>query len=376
MVAGCSALVACGSDPHSSGSSSSDSQLGKVSAQLQAVGPDGATYALNGESLNVTLVGSDAGVTSLQFTPGLTSQAFSLPPGNYQAVMQGASGMGGQYPLTRTGDAGAATVTALLTDTQPINFTINSGVTTPLTFHFSIQSVGNLTFGTGMLNTSIAVANSDGGSPAAGTLTSNVFLNNVALLQPNGSVPNAGIKSMLSASGALPTTFAFNMSFTITGPFVAGIDNTCAPIQTPFVTMPVNNVNALFEEATNGTGTLCFYDSNGYNLPAFQWGQAVQGPVANAVVLTMTRTGTPQTPAGMMALASGPSTATFTDIVIATPSAPIYNGTTASLAALQTATTLNLTQSLMGFDVGLSDQVVTAGTFDPTKPTLTLQLSP
>jgi hypothetical protein len=374
-VVGSSALVACGSDPHSSGrgggSASESRDLGQVSAALQAVGPDGATYSLNGESLVVTLVGSDAGSTQLDFTQGLTSQAFSLPPGSYTAGLQGA--MSGKYPLTRAGDGGATSVTATITDPLPYAFTITAGATTPLTFHFAIQSLGTVTFSTGTLNTNLAVANADGGSPTSATIQSTVQLAQVTPLQPNGSVPNAGIRSMITASGSLPASFAFNTSFTITGPFVAGIDNTCAPIQTPFVQMPVSNVNSLWDEATNGAGTLCFYDSNGWIPVGFNWGQPVASPVPNAVVLTMTRTGTPQTPAGMMATSAS---ATWTDIMAFTPSTPIYSGTTVSFSQLQTATTMSLLDTYMGFDVGGSDQVVTQGPNNGMGSTLTFTLSP
>lgn len=379
-VVGGPALVACGSSDHGSTGGVNDSGFGHVRADLSATGPDGATYSL-GSNVTLNLTPSpagDAGTTVLQFTPGLVTQAFSVPAGNYTATLNSGN-MNGEFTLGRSGDGGATSVMANITDTQPYNITVPSGGTTNLTFHFQLLGIGNVTFGTGSINTAIAVAASDGGAAQTGS----IVIPKAALTTGETSGPNAPASFGSFVSMGLPANFPVNFSFNVTGPFVAGIDDTCAPVQ---VTTPISqggsgiNDEDFFDEAAapGGTGQLCLYDSNGFSMPA-SWTLPPDktlinpGPYANAVVLSLTRTGAPWTMPVMAALGASTPSGTFSDYIIATPNAPLYDGTTASLTQLAQPLTVNEQAIFVGFDPGTAEQIEIAG--GPTGA-MTVQLSP
>ena len=64
-------------------------------------------------------------------------------------LSEGARDAGTSWTLTRTASGATSSVQATLTDAMPVTFTVVKGETTPLVFHFAIESVGDVTFGTG-----------------------------------------------------------------------------------------------------------------------------------------------------------------------------------------------------------------------------------
>jgi hypothetical protein len=376
--AGPVALVACGaSDSHPV----AEEGVGKVRADLSATGPDGATYTLPATaSLQLTPVPADAGAaTTLQFNQGVATETFSVPAGQYTAILQGQD-MNGHFTLGRAGDGGATSAVATLTDVLPYNINVPSGGAANLQFHFQLAGIGNVTFGTGQLNTSIGVAASEGGAASTG----NMSLTPITFAQVyNGGFGNQAITNL--ANTALGTagsvSFMDSVQFSLTGPFAIGFDSTCAPISVAGGVKPSGNgINDLFNEAMGGTGTLCLYDGNGYNLVtnAKLGTMPPSGNFAGAAVLTFTRTGAPQTSTVMSALAdAGAGPFTFTDIVIGSPNPFLYNGTTASLSSLQGGVTMGVTQAVIEFDpntdiVGVGLQ----GSKNMTLSSATLTLSP
>ena len=115
------------------------------------------------------------------------------------------------------------------------------------------------------------------------------------------------------------------------------------------------------------SGTICIYDTNGYNVSVPN--NPSTGPVPpsndtdgnypNAVVITLTRTGQPTSPTVTKALAGNATDSyTFTDIIVGSSATPLYNGQTATLSALAQSTALTVQETLVEFDPGLADQVV------------------
>jgi hypothetical protein len=344
------ALVACGA----SGSHPvAEEGLGKVHAALSATGPDGATYTLPATaSLILTPVPADAGApTTLTFNQGVVTETFSVPAGQYTALLNGQD-MNGHFTLGRAGDGGATSAVATLTDILPYNINVPSGGAANLQFHFALAGIGNVTFGTGQLNTSIGVAASDGGPASTGDMS----LNPITFAQVyNGGFGNIAITNLAnSALGAGSVSFVDDVQFSLTGPFAIGFDSTCAPVAVASKVVPTGNgISDLFSEAKGGTGTLCLYDGNGYNLVT----NAKLGPMPpsgnfiGAAVLTFSRTGAPQTPTVSSALAdAGAGPYTFTDIVIGTPNPHLYDGTTANLSSLQSGVTMGVQQAVIEFD--------------------------
>jgi len=295
-------MVACSSAPAPL-EAASHAELGTLSAAMTAVGPDGATY-------------------SLVFNTTAGTESFSLSSGVYSGTINGAT------TLTRTANGLATTVSAVLTDPQPYAFTISAGATTALTLHFTVEGIGNVTFSTGTLTTTLAVdagTTSPTHATAAGATTVTADLNGPPALN-----------SALTFTGSLPVSFS--MAIHLTTPFVAGADCVCANGTATVTTVPSSgdggaaqsNADALFDEASGGNGSICIYDTN------TSWN--------GAIFIDFTRYGAPQTPQMTAALgADGGATGEgFTLQFAATPATPLYNGTTATLSALTQPVTMPL----------------------------------
>jgi|HubBroStandDraft_2_1064218.scaffolds.fasta_scaffold22611_2 hypothetical protein len=379
-------LGGCGASDHAA-----HGDVGSLSAALSATGPDGAIYTLPANAtLQLTPVDPVTGVlgtpTTLTFTQGDPTQTFSIPSGQYQGSLQG----GPDFTLGREADGGADSVLATLTDPQPYTIQINAGQVTTLSFDFAIAGLGDVTFGTGTLQTGISVTNGEGGTASSGSLNGTFDVTSIVPPNPAGSngkaeAPNPAIQKLLSGS-ALPATFSANLTFSVTGPFAAGVDSTCAPVTATGMSVPQGQGNAedLFSEAlsplpgkTTDTGTLCFYDANGY---ATLLTNADGTPVivANAVVLTFTRTGQPTSPSVTSALSgmTAPATGyTFEDVIVAqdTGNPPLFNGATLAQSQLIDGYTLASSVTEVEFDP-TSDAVSATGA--STGMPLTLTLTP
>jgi hypothetical protein len=374
VAAATPALWGCSGNAPSSQSSSES--LGTVRADLIAVGPNGVQYDMpTNSSLALTPVDTDAAAvetSELTFASGMMVQNFSVPPGQYTATLQG----GPPWALQNLTDG--TTADATLLDQQPYNLTITPGATTVLSFHFALAGVGNVTFGTGTLQTSLSVEGSDGGAPTTGNFAASLGIQglaNINAMGTTGKTPGAGnaaIENLVTSS--TPATFTFgDTPFQITSGFTAGVDVVCATITVPPVKpqqefVPDAGLTGaidLFDEAVGiaatSAGELCLYDSS--------------GEVPNGVVLQFSRSGPPTTPTVQKALAgTGSGTYTFISLVVATSPTALYDGTTADLTALASPTTLTVQETETFFDYSEPDEVDTIGTTSPQ--TLTLQLTP
>jgi hypothetical protein len=378
--------------------SSTDGSLGAIEATLTAIGPDGATYSIPPSITFVvtpfdpTNPAADAGASfTLAFDGTSPTQSFSLPAGSYHAQFNNPTG--NTYTLTRAGDGGATTAQATLLDVQPFTFTVTPQTTTPLTFHFDLLSLGPVTFGTGTLQIAMQVDAGEGGPPSSVTLGGLVGVNapTPGKGNPGG---NPGITGLLTAGA--PAEFSIKAPpLPLAGQFVAGVDSICAPLSMGVVgpvglVQPAgggSSVTDLFNEATvpaptgPASGQICFYDQNGYTIPAdpFQNSPAA-GPIPYAVVITFTRTGKPTTASVTAALAdAGVASGTFKDTIIGQQfSPPVYDGTTANFAVLAQPVTVTFSSTTITFDPGAMDEVVAQGFGNVGGQTtsLTVQVSP
>jgi hypothetical protein len=314
-------MVAC-SSASAPAAVTSRADLGTLSTALTAIGPDGATYSLPLSTYMVASWTGDAGSgnTDLFFNSTAGTESYSLSVGVYSVVVNGVTS------LTRTANGVITTVSATLTDPQPYSFTITPGGTTPLALHFTIEGIGNITFSTGTLTTTLDV---DAGTTtpthvtAAGTAAVTADL--------NGPV---GLNQALTFTGTLPVSFT--MAIHLTTPFVAGADCVCATGTATVTTASDDagaagvNANALFDEASGSSGSICVYDTNS------SWN--------GAIFIDFSRGGGPQTP--QMIAAFGPDGGvtgeSFGLQFAANPATPLYNGTTATLSALEQPVTMPL----------------------------------
>jgi hypothetical protein len=288
LAAASLASVACSSSSPPAGGEHLET-TGAVQAALSAVGSDGATYSI--PSTASLLYGNASGFECalLAATP---TETFSLPVGTYTFYLN-ASGSCSQpadagtnvpFTLTRAGDGGATTVSAvLLNPVQTV--TVTQGNSATLVFQFALEQLGTITMSTG--NVTIGVSTGSGTTTVAattGTLTETV---------PSGTwVPGASPIAALSTLLASTTAGSATVGISHLGAFTPNnFDQVCAPF-TPTVASSGLSTGyaALFQEtgAAGATGTLCINDANNV--------------VPNIVSATVTRTGTPVTSAMQAAL--------------------------------------------------------------------------
>jgi hypothetical protein len=359
LATSAAALSACGSSATPSSSSGTNENVGTVKADLVATGPNGVVYAMPQNAVFVLTKTGDAGSPQELFFDSTSNatETFSVPVGTYTGVLQG----GPPWQLLNTSNMSIAN--ANLLDTQPFNVTITANTVTPLSFHFMLAGVGNVTFGTGSLQTSFSVAASDGGSPTTGNWSATG-------LNIQGVQGPAGLPTLVSTiNAASPSTFGFmNTPFQITTPFTAEVDSACANF-TANQTMPTgetipNNDTAdvdLFSEGmgTGAVGTICVFDPNG-------------SQVTNEVEIQFSRTGAAQS--STIQGAVGAQGGSFFSIIIASASTSLYDGKTAQLTQLASPTTLQVVETAELFDPGQGQETDAFGT--NAGGTLTLQLTP
>src|SRR6185312_15406726 len=104
----------------------------------------------------ITQASGGASVGTLQFDQSTPSQQFVLPAGSFSGSLSNALASGSSWKLQRTLAGASTQVNATLADTQPYAFTITSGATTSLVFHFTVAGVGDITFQSGSLDAGIA----------------------------------------------------------------------------------------------------------------------------------------------------------------------------------------------------------------------------
>jgi hypothetical protein len=313
--------VACSSG--SADSHASVEQTGTIEAALTAVGPDGATYALSSSAFLQLSWRNDGGAQTqlLYFNSTSPSQSFDVAPATYSATLFNTT------TLTRIADSGPTTVSAILADTQPYTFTVTAGQTTDLTFHYTIAGIGDVTFSTGTLNTHLQV---DASTASAG----HVLASGTASVGWRTNGPPA-LNAALAASG--PVSVSYSVSATLTSGFAPATESSCANI-TGTITATADtmgndqNFAALYNEASGGTGTVCFYDANSSILP----GQ---------MSILFFRTGAPQTMQMLSVLGpSGQMGEEFGVEILGTPATPFYDGSTLHLSELDQPLTIPAAQ--------------------------------
>jgi hypothetical protein len=357
-----SALATLGVAGCSSGESShapqSDQQTGTITAQLTAVGPDGATYSLDQVQMNIAPQGGGA-PGYLQFNSNAGTQSFSIAAGSYSGNLisfVGSPDGSFGWTLIRQGDGGSTTVSAVLLDTQPYQFMISAGATTNLALHFEIASVGTITFSAGTLTTSLGV---EAGTLPPGHATAAGSVAFTQASQPSGNAPLDKLIALPpSGSGNVPYT----VSITLTSPFVMGTDQACANATATVTATAAPDAGtqdayaAWVQEVNGGTGYMCFYD-------------AVSSFGSNVGIL-ITRTGAANTPLFQGVYGSA-TNALFQISMTQLTVPPFLNNGVLSLGTLNQPVTLPINYfTLSTTGTNTFAQVTTGG-----QPS-TLQLSP
>jgi hypothetical protein len=361
------ATAGCGAS-HSGGEA-----VGTISVQLVTKGANGDTYQIPPTatlSLTSTTV-AGAMPVNLAFDASTTqmSDTFSVPADTYTGQLSG--GPSFQLVDLTTNQA----VTASLLDMQPYNVAITTGQTTALTFHFDVPTIGAITFGTGTLQTNVAVSSTTG-APTTGNLgTTTTDISIVTTTSGFAPIQNLISQALPTVAGVGPTG-GFKL-----GPWTPGVDKVCAtataqPWFLPYAVQlnpaQATGILSLINETMgpSGTTTLCLGDAAyGANLG-----------ISNPVVLEFTRTGPPTSPEVISALASYVGTPSFTFRIIGQATLPStdpppYDGTVASFSDFASSLTMTVVETSLIFDEGKADAVVARN--DSTKPsTFTFQLTP
>jgi hypothetical protein len=286
---------------------------------MTSVGPDGASYSLANASLLLSWT-SEAGVQSqtLPLTNAAGVQSAVLPAGVFTATLLGGTDAQVGYTLNRIADGGPTTVPAALLDPQPYTFTIAPGTTTNLALHFSVASVGAVTFSAGALAASLSTE--AGTYPVSqGKLAGPLAFTSSAIT----GTPGASVAGLVALDDGGTTEPIYWITFLLTSPFAMQVNRACANIWTnvadptagldPSV---VNLSNLLNDTLVEQAGTLCFYDADDPTYP----GQ---------FVLQATTVHAPFYTAG--AFGSNPGTATFSFSLAGTPATPIFSNGVLSL---------------------------------------------
>jgi hypothetical protein len=355
--------------------------VGTLQADLVTKGPNGDTYQIpSGFSLAIAPTSAPDAGSTLFFDPTTTqtSDTFSIPAGTYTVRLLGGP------PWQLLDVTANKTVNVNLLDTQPYSLTIVAGQTVSLPIHFALQGVGNVTFGTGMLATSISLADAaaDAGAPSTG----NFWLQSgVSQINPVGASANTSIKSLMTQGS--PVLFTLPPASFRLGPWIPGIDTVCSAVTLPAGykwssdVLPdggaTGNMDLMTEAmAPGGTVQLCFGDQNIY-------------PGASSTVeIIFQRTGAATMTSVKTALASYAGVPTFAFFALGTPvfpadsgAPPAYNGSVAAFSYFLSAVTMTVQYSEIDFDPGAADEVAViggpgAGGLTTANSTMTLQLLP
>jgi hypothetical protein len=278
---------------------------GEASAELSAVGPDGASYSLPATA-TLTFTPTGGFATTVLLAQGVATQSFSLPVGSYAVTLSPGTDTGSTWTLTRAGDGGATTVQAVLLDAMPVTISVADGKTTPLVFHFATDRLGNVVFGTGGVDAGIVL---DAGAfpMSTGTVSGTATMSVETL---NGPM---ALNNALKFNGNAMVTYT--LSLTRSGNWTFASDQACAPVRvTTTASSRLAGLAAIVQEASGGAGSICFGD----------------GSLSGAFMVHVARTGLPSTALMKSDLPSG---GTFD--VVATGLAPlVFDGGTLGLGAL------------------------------------------
>jgi hypothetical protein len=213
---------------------------------------------------------------------------------------------GADWALTRAGDGGPTTVLAVLTDALPISVVVTAGQTTPLTFHFATEMLGNVAFGTGGVDAGVAL---DAGAfpMSTGTVTG------TAMMSVDAVDGSATFNNALHFGGTL--SVSYTLSLTRSGGWVIASDQVCAPVNATTSASSKNAaLSAIVSEVSGGTGTICFGDPN----------------LTGAFSVHLARTGAPTTSTMKTDLPSG---GTF-EVALTGLAPEVFDGTTLRLGSL------------------------------------------
>ena len=244
VVVGCGGLLGCGQLP-----SVDDGPTGNVTMALQTTASDGATYRFPAGSLLGLFGPSSNGLfTSFPLDGTETAVTAALPIGSYTVKVINPGGASSS--LIRTLNDVSQTLPATWNDPQPVMVNIVENMTTPLTLHFSVTGLGDVTFETGRLQASIEV------SPTTTTMANHGQVSLTFTEREQSIAAGFGLETPLGLlagendGGSL--TLDLISPFAVTRPEVA-----CARISATWVTSP--SASAAFgalmeEEGVTGTG--------------------------------------------------------------------------------------------------------------------------
>jgi hypothetical protein len=261
VVATAAAIAVGCTSESSSHTRASDEATGTIAAALSSVGPDGATYLLNNVEMGIVPTG-DAGVSGGILFFGSGNQTNSMAVGSYAGTLQGGPTDGAVgWTITRQASSGPTSVSAVLLDPQPYLFTISPGMTTNLTLHFEVASVGAITFAAGSLSTDLSVE--------AGTLPPGhaAVVATASFPQTVVTSGNTALDSLLTIPAAGTGDIPFSLSITFTSPFVLGVDNACANATASVNATALPDAGtedvyaAFFQEVDGASGQCCVNDA-------------------------------------------------------------------------------------------------------------------
>jgi hypothetical protein len=334
----------------------SDEARGTIAAALSTVGPDGATYFLNNVEMSIVPTGN-AGVSGGILFFGSGNQTNSMAVGSYAGTLQGGPTDGAVgWTLTRQDSSGSTSVSGVLLDPQPYLFTISAGMTTDLTLHFEVPTVGAITFAAGTLSTNLSIE--------AGTLPPGHAAVVATASFPQTAVMsgNTALDSLLTIPAAGTGDIPFSLSVTFTSPFALGVDNACANATATVNATALPDAGtedvyaAFFQEISGSSGQVCVNDATS------QFGSNIS--------FVLNRIGAPVTPAFQGVL--DPTTSPQFQISMEQSTVPPYlNNGVLSLDMLSSPVTLPVSFLAITVEApGVFAQLRTSG------QSSTLQVSP
>ncbi len=270
VVVGAAGLLGCGQLPDADAG-----PTGRATLALQTTASDGASYRFAAGSL-LGLYGptGDGLFTALALDGTETTVTVTLPIGSYTVKL---INPGGRAPLlVRTLNDVSQTLPATWNDPQPVMVSIVENMTTPLTLHFSATGLGDVTFQTGRLQTSIDV------SPKTTTMANHGLASLTFTGGEQSIAAGLGLETALGLvagerdSGTL--TFDLISPFAVTRPEVA-----CAKITATWTSSP--SASAAFgalmaEEGDTGTaGHICVGDDGANDWIQVVWFRNGAAPV-------------------------------------------------------------------------------------------------
>ncbi len=231
--------------------------VGTLSAALETVGSDGATYGFP-EEMRLAIRGTSYS-NYLDLSGSGAVASTRVPVGAYSAGLEVSwvpVAAGGKVQLTRTENGETKTVEAVWTNAAPLGVTIVADQTTSLVLTFKVEGIGDVTFSLGSLEVTATVDRDE--SPvldralvdATYTVTSITFGGATSQAARDALSMQAGETSSLDIEVRLTSQFA-----------PRGVSIACADVEIVSMTASAQALAYAVEPLDVATtGPLCVYD--------------------------------------------------------------------------------------------------------------------